>query len=290
MVVPKKGKGLLRLCPFVLNFSRVDHQEGNLRILVTNDDGIYADGLWALVEELAKVGEVVVVAPDREQSGWGTAVSLHQPLRVVPVRPTIPGIETYAVEGTPGDSVVLALGTLIDGKIDLVLSGINNGANLGEDVLISGTVGAALQGCFRGLPSVALSVAAIHDVHYDVAARLGRLLVERKVADTLTRGIFLNINLPNVPLEQIEGIEITRLALGRYLDRIEEGNDGRRKYYWIVRDHPEFEAEEGTDAWALGRSKISITPLQGDLTGSSYSPRLKELCSDLFGALLASST
>jgi 5'-nucleotidase len=182
------------------------------------------------------------------------------------------------------------LGALIDNGVDLVMAGINNGSNLGDDVLISGTVGAALQGCFRGLPSVALSVAAIHEVCYDVAAKLARLLIERKVADILPGGIFLNINLPNMPLEQIKGIEITRLAMGRYLERIEEGYDGRRKYYWIMRDHPKFEIEEGTDAWALEKGKISVSPLQSDLTSSSYFPRLKELCSDLFRALLAGST
>jgi 5'-nucleotidase len=258
--------------------------------LVTNDDGVYAEGLWALVEELKKVSEVVVAAPDREQSGVGTAVSLHQPLRVSPVRPIIPGIETYSIEGTPADSVILALGDLIDGGADLVLSGINNGSNLGSDVLISGTVGAALQGCLRGLPSVALSVAALHEVRYDVAAKLAVLLVQRMAANLLPRGILLNINLPNLPLEEITGIEITRLAGGSYLDRIEEGHDGRRKYYWIVRDRPEFKVEEGTDVWALEAGKVSVVPLQSDLTSSSNLLLLKDLCSGLFEALLGSGT
>ncbi|MCK4722624.1 MAG: 5'/3'-nucleotidase SurE, partial [Dehalococcoidia bacterium] len=117
-----------------------------MRILATNDDGINADGLWHLVEALSEVGDVVVVAPDRDQSGVGTSVSLHQPVRVRGIRSPVRGVRCYAVEGTPADSVILALGVLLDDQIDLVVSGINEGANLGSDVLISGTVSAALQG------------------------------------------------------------------------------------------------------------------------------------------------
>ena len=123
-----------------------------MRVLVTNDDGIFAPGLWILVKELKSIARVVVVAPDREQSAIGTAVTLRQPLRVQRVSPLVPGVETYSVEGTPGDSVILALGKLIKSRVDLVISGINQGPNLGDDVLISGTVAAALQGYLRGLP------------------------------------------------------------------------------------------------------------------------------------------
>ena len=117
-----------------------------MKILVTNDDGIFARGLWVLAKELSSIAQVIVVAPDREQSAIGTAVTLHQPLRAQKVRPILPEIETYSVEGTPADSVILALGKLVKGKVDLVISGINQGQNLGQDVLISGTVSAALQG------------------------------------------------------------------------------------------------------------------------------------------------
>jgi len=141
------------------------HVEGGslLRVLITNDDGIAAPGLWALAEEFNRTAEVVVVAPDREQSGVGTSVSLHSPLRVRSVRPVVPGIETYAVEGTPADSVIIALRMLLKDKLDLVVSGINEGSNLGTDVLISGTVGAAFQAYFYGLPAIAVSVASFSD-------------------------------------------------------------------------------------------------------------------------------
>ena len=141
-------------------------------ILVTNDDGILADGLWALVVELKKIGPVVVVAPAEERSGVGTAVTLRQPLRVQSVTPLIPEVEAYSVDGTPADSVILALGKLATNRIDLVVSGINNGPNLGEDVFISGTVGAALQGYLHGLPALAVSMDAVNSPYLEGVAKL----------------------------------------------------------------------------------------------------------------------
>jgi len=137
-----------------------------LKILAINDDGVYSPGLWAAVEALRDVAEVVVVAPDREQSGVGTAITLSQPIRATKVVPRVSGIDTYAVEGTPSDSAIVALESLIEGPVDLVVSGINQGANMGNDVFISGTMGAALQGFFRDIPAIAISVAALRDVHF----------------------------------------------------------------------------------------------------------------------------
>ena len=148
-----------------------------MKILVTNDDGIYAKGLWVLAAELRKVAEVIVVAPDREQSATSSAITLHQPLRLTQVRTQMAGIKAYSIEGTPADSVILALGILDD--IGIVFSGINEGINLGDDVLLSGTVGAALQGYLRGLPSIALSVVAEEDIHFEVAARFASLLADK---------------------------------------------------------------------------------------------------------------
>ena len=143
-----------------------------MRILVTNDDGIAAPGLWALVEELRSIAEVIVVAPDREQSGVGTSVTLHQPLRVRQVTPIVPGIETHVVEGTPADSVIIALRMVLRDRLDLVVAGINEGSNLGTDVLISGTVGAAFQGYFHGLSAIAVSVASFDNLHFGPACRI----------------------------------------------------------------------------------------------------------------------
>jgi len=143
-----------------------------MKILVTNDDGILAEELGMLVKELKNIAQIVVVAPDREQSAIGTAVTLHQPLRVQKVRPMVPGVETYSVEGTPADSVILALSRLIKDKVDLVVSGINQGLNLGNDVPISGTVGAALQGYLHGFPAFAISVERGDSLYLDTAAKL----------------------------------------------------------------------------------------------------------------------
>ncbi len=150
-----------------------------MKILVTNDDGILAEGLWTLVKELQNIAQVVVVAPDREQSAIGTAVTLSQPLRAQRVRPMVPEVEAYAVQGTPADSVILALEKLFKNEIALVISGINQGLNLGNDVLISGTVGAALQGYLRGLPALAISMAPTDNLYLDGAAKIASMLAEK---------------------------------------------------------------------------------------------------------------
>lgn len=256
-----------------------------MKILVTNDDGIYAKGLWALVAELQKVGETMVVAPDREQSAIGATVTLHQPVRLNEVKPLVPGIKAYAVEGTPADSIILALETVVKDEIGAVFSGINEGANLGNDVLISGTVGAALQGYFRGLPSVALSVAAGKNMHFEVAAKLGGLLASKIAAGSLPRGLLLNVNLPNLPLEKIKGIEFTRLAQNNYANLITEGHDGKRKYYWIVRGEQHWDGDEGTDIWALQKGSISITTLRNGLGSISEATIAAGLDSSLFHEL-----
>ena len=261
-----------------------------MRILVTNDDGITARGLWALVRELRRIAEVAVVAPDRDQSGIGTAVTLHHPVRVSPMPPEVTRVETYSVEGTPADTVILALKTLLKDGVDMVFSGINEGSNLGNDVLISGTVSAALQGYFYGLPSVAISVGSIKRVRFDVAARFGALIAQQVAESKMPQKFFLNINLPNLPLEKIAGIEITRLGERSYMDNIKAGHDGKRKYYWIVRGKPDWKEVEGTDISALGKNKISITPLHSDLSTDIHLESLNKVFSGLFEDLRKTET
>jgi len=256
-----------------------------MKILVTNDDGIFARGLWVLVKELTKIAQVVVVAPDREQSAIGTAVTLHQPIRAQKVRPEVPQVETYSVEGTPADSVILALGKLVKNKIDMVVSGINQGPNLGDNVLISGTVGAALQGYLRGLSALAISVDAVDSPHLDNAAKLAALLAKKIDSNTLPTNIFLNVNLPNLPLPKIKGVRITRLASVGYADTVEEGHDGRRKYYWLVHQKVNKDAGKKTDIWAIGQDNISLTPLHTNLRSKSPPVILNSLCSDLLREL-----
>ncbi len=256
-----------------------------MRILVTNDDGIFAQGLWRLVKELNNIARVVVVAPDREQSAIGTAVTLHQPLRVQKVRPMVPEVDTYSVVGTPSDSVILALEKLVKNRVDLVVSGINEGLNLGEDVLISGTVGAALQGYLRGLPALAISVDAVNSLHLDNAAKLATLLAKKIDSNTLPTNIFLNVNLPDLPLPKIKGAKITRLASKSHTDTVEEGHDGKRKYYWLVRQQVNKATDEATDTWAIEQGNISITPLHTDLLGKPSPPLPDGLCSELLREL-----
>ena len=256
-----------------------------MKILVTNDDGILAEGLWGLVKELKNIAQVVVVAPDREQSAIGTAVTLSQPLRAQKVRPMIPEIEAYSVMGTPADSVIMALGKLITGKIDLVVSGINQGLNLGNDVLISGTVGAALQGYLRGFPALAVSVASEDSLYTDNAARVAALLAEKIHATALPTDVFLNVNLPDLPLSEIKGAKLTRLANESHIDTVEEGHDGKREYYWLVRQRLNKDRNKTTDMWAIEQGIISITPLHTYLNNKPSSSIANNFCSDLFQEL-----
>ncbi len=218
---------------------------------------------------LRDVADVTVVAPDREQSGVGTAVTLAQPLRVVEFPPYVEGIPAYAVEGTPADSAIVALQTIVQEPVDLVVSGINKGANMGNDVFISGTMGAALQAHFRGIPAIAISVAALRDVEFEAAARVARLLAEAVAEGRLSAPLLLNVNLPNVPAERIRGVSLTRLGRRTYMDVVNEGDDGRRKYYWIARERPGWTLERGLDVWAVRRRRISITPIDTDLTAEA---------------------
>lgn len=233
-----------------------------MRILVTNDDGVHAPGLWAVAEALNDVGEVFVVAPDRDLSGMGTAVSLRTPIRARAVPASVAGIETFSVEGTPGDCVILATQRLVPEPIDLVVSGINDGANMGQDVMVSGTVGGALQGWYHDIPSIAVSVASLSDVRYDAAARTAAALARAMGRDSARSPVLLNVNLPNLEAVDIRGIEVTRTGPRAYRETVEPGNDGRNTYYWIRFDRVNTDGiPEGTDVWAIGDDRISITAL-----------------------------
>jgi len=259
-----------------------------LKILVSNDDGVYSEGLWTLVRELTKIAEVSVVAPDRDQSGSGTSITLRHPLRMISIKPPVDSVAAYSVEGTPADSVILALRLILKEGVDLVVSGINEGPNLGDDVYVSGTVGAALQGFFYGIPALAFSIAAFGDLHFDAAATLARIMVSELVDEGFPGRMLLNVNLPNLPQDKLEGIEITRLGERKYVDRIEPGHDGKRQYHWIMRGKPEWKSDSGTDIWALEKNKISITPLFGNQDGSGRE-LLKRLVPHLFHKLLKNS-
>jgi 5'-nucleotidase len=226
-------------------------------LLVTNDDGVHAAGLAALAGAVDDLGEVHVIAPEREQSACSHALTLHRPLRVERVRE-----RWYAVNGTPSDCVNLGvLGFLPEAPV-LVLSGINHGANLGDDVTYSGTVSAAMEGTLLGVPSIAVSLLDGGDL--DEAGRVARLVAARTLVEGLPARTLLNVN---VPAAAPRGVQVTRLGHRVYLEKIVEQRDPRgRSFYWIGAGEPRWEAVEGTDMAAVHQGFASVTPLHLDLT------------------------
>ena len=230
-----------------------------MRILVTNDDGIFSEGLKLLAASLAEIGEVIVVAPDREQSASSHSLTLHRPLRIRKVKP-----HWFTVDGTPTDCVNMAIqGLLKEERPDLVVSGINFGVNLGNDVTYSGTVSAAFEANLQQLPAIAFSLEVEEGYSFERAATLAGGIVKTLVADKLPSDLLLNVNFPVGPPK---GVLWTRLGKRRYRQTVVEKLDPKgRKYYWIA-GTPEWEHESGTDHAALMASYVSVTPLHLDLT------------------------
>jgi 5'-nucleotidase len=239
-------------------------------ILVTNDDGVLAPGLLALVREMRRLGKVSVLAPDRNWSGGGHVKTLDRALRVKEVR-LADGTQAFASDGAPSDCVALATLGFFKEPIDLVVSGINAGANLGHDVTYSGTVTAAMEAVIAGIPGIAVSLETmdnhIGDVDYGPAARAAAKIVRQVIENGLSHEILLNINVPFLPDEKLRGIVLTRQGLRVYHSRLDERTDPRGKpYYWIGGDAPTGVPERGTDVGALAEGFVSVTPLQLDLT------------------------
>jgi 5'-nucleotidase len=239
-------------------------------ILVTNDDGVMAPGLLALAHEMRKLGRVSILAPDRNWSGGGHVKTLDRALRVREVL-LADGTQAYHSDGAPSDCVALATLGFIKEPIDLVVSGINAGANLGHDVTYSGTVTAAMEAVIAGIPGIAVSLETldghIGEVDYGPAARAASRVVRQVIENGLSHEILLNVNVPFLRDEQIRGFTLTRQGLRVYHSRLDERIDPRSKpYYWIGGDAPTGVPERGTDVGALAEGFVSITPLQLDLT------------------------
>jgi 5'-nucleotidase len=231
-------------------------------VLLSNDDGIYSEGIIALEESLQGVSEVYTVAPDREQNSMSHALTLHRPLRVHELAP-----RRLAVDGTPTDCVKLALTGLLPVRPDLVISGINKGPNLGDDIIYSGTVSAAIEAALLGIPAIAVSLVTFTDFEFRAAAEFTAALVSHVGANGIPPETLLNVNVPPGPKEKIHGWRLTRQGKRHYSENIVERTDPRgRKYYWIGGDHLGFAHEEGTDCVAVDEGYISVTPLQIDLT------------------------
>ena len=231
-------------------------------ILVTNDDGIHSEGLRALAEALAAVGEVTVVAPDRERSAAGHALTLHRPLRASEVAP-----RWYRVDGTPTDCVTLAVMGMLKRRPRLVVAGINLGTNLGDDVTYSGTVSAAMEGALLGIPAFAISQAGGAHFDFTAAAAFARRLAALLLEQGLPPETFLNVNVPAEAPESTLGVALTRQGRRVYQESIVEKLDPRGKtYYWIGGSEPEWERLGDSDYDAVMAGKISVTPLHMDLT------------------------
>jgi 5'-nucleotidase len=233
-----------------------------LRILLSNDDGYQARGLRTLAEHLQSIAEVVVVAPDRNRSGASNSLTLETPLRVERVDDNL-----YYVNGTPTDCVHIAITGLLDREPDVLISGINNGANLGDDVLYSGTVAAAMEGRFLGIPSIAVSLVLAGNEHYATAAQLVRRLVERNVTDPLPTDAILNINVPDVAPDELKGIRATRLGFRHKSEPAVKALDPHnRPIYWIGPAGAGQDVGPGTDFHAVASGYVSVSPIKVDLT------------------------
>jgi 5'-nucleotidase len=233
-----------------------------MRILVTNDDGIHSRGFEYLVRALSGLGEVYVVLPDQQRSSTSHSLTLDKPLRIQKLEE-----KKFLVNGTPSDCVRLGVLGLMKEEAELVVAGINNGPNLGDDISYSGTVGAALEGTLLDVPSLAISLVVTGGYHFAVAANFGRLLAEKIIQEGLPRNIYLNVNIPDLPVDEIKGVEITRQGKRIYGKEILERMDPRgEKYYWIAGENVSGISEEGTDIAAIEHSRISITPLSVDRT------------------------
>lgn len=233
-----------------------------MRILVSNDDGIHAPGLECLARHLRTIADVRVVAPDRNRSGASNSLTLVRPLRAQ----QLPNGD-YSVDGTPTDCVHLALTGLLDEEPDMVISGINAGANLGDDVLYSGTVAAAMEGRFLGLPAIAVSLAGSQLEHYDAAARIVLGLLDQLRHVPLPAATILNVNVPELPFDAIRGWQATRLGHRHKSEPVVLSEDPRgRPIYWVGPAGPEQDAGPGTDFFAVREGYVSVTPIQVDLT------------------------
>jgi 5'-nucleotidase len=239
-----------------------------MRILLSNDDGYFAPGLAALAEGLAPLGEITVVAPERDRSGASNSLTLDRPLLLARAHNGF-----LYVNGTPTDCVHMAVTGLLDFEPDVVVSGINSGSNMGDDTLYSGTVAAATEGYLLGIPAIAVSLVGREFEHYATAARVAHDLVARLAREPFGAPVLLNVNVPDIPYDQITGIEVTRLGRRHKAQPVVQGKNPRGEtVYWVGPAGAAREAGPGTDFHALERGAVSVTPLQVDLTHANQIP------------------
>jgi len=236
-------------------------------ILITNDDGVTAPGIMNLVEAVKDLGKIIVVAPDKPQSGMGHAITIGQPLRLHKVH-SMENVETWSCTGTPVDCVKLAVDKVLHRKPDLCLSGINHGANHSINVIYSGTMSAALEAAIESIPSAGFSLLDYRiDADFTGAKKYVRIIVEKMLATRLDKHTVLNVNIPSVAPELLKGFKICKQAYAKYVEDFIERNDPHgRLYYWLTGEFVNFDKGKDTDVWALANNFVSVVPVQFDLT------------------------
>ncbi len=247
-------------------------------ILITNDDGITAPGIMNLVEAVKDLGKIIVVAPDRPQSGMGHAITIGQPLRLHKVH-AFGDIESYACTGTPVDCVKLAVDKVLHRKPDLCLSGINHGANHSINVIYSGTMSAAVEAAIESIPSAGFSLLDYNiEADFTGARKYARMVVEKMLETKLDKHTVFNVNIPSVPEELLNGIMVCKQAYAKYEeDFVERVDPNGRKYYWLTGEFVNFDKGTDTDVWALANNYVSVVPVQFDLTNYVLMNRLQKL-------------
>lgn len=246
-------------------------------ILVTNDDGITAPGIRNLVEAVKDLGKIIVVAPDKPQSGMGHAITIGQPLRLIQTN-NFEGVESYQCTGTPVDCVKLAVDKVLHRKPDLCVSGINHGANHSINVIYSGTMSAAMEAGIESIPSIGFSLLDYSiEADFSAARSYARKIVEMMLATKLDKHCVLNVNIPAVPEALIKGIKICRQAYAKYEEDFVERNDPNgRKYFWLTGEFVNFDKGKDTDVWALKNNYVSVVPVQFDLTNYVLKTKLEK--------------
>jgi 5'-nucleotidase len=245
-------------------------------ILITNDDGITAPGISALIEAVRGLGNIVVVAPDKPQSGMGHAITIGNPLRMNQVH-LFEGIEAWQVSGTPVDCVKLAVDKILNGPPDICLSGINHGANHSINVIYSGTMSAAMEAAIEGIPSIGFSLMDFSmDADFSAAKALIPQLVKQAMAVTGEKHLLLNVNIPKLPIDLIKGVRICRQAYAKYQEDFDERRDPHgRKYFWLTGEFVNFDRGTDTDVWALDNGYVSVVPVLIDFTNYALKTQLE---------------
>ena len=246
-------------------------------ILITNDDGVTAPGIRNLVEAVKDLGKIIVVAPDKAQSGMGHAITIGHPLRMNKVD-IFEGVEAWQITGTPVDCVKLAVDKILHGKPDLCLSGINHGANHSINVIYSGTMSAAMEASIESIPSIGFSLLDYsYEADFTTARHYVRQIVSSLLHKKLDKHFLLNVNIPSVALELIKGVKVCRQAYAKYEEDFEERKDPHgKKYYWLTGEFINFDKGRDTDVWALNNNYVSVVPVQFDLTNYKIKSQLEK--------------